>query len=76
LKDKTFEREDVKVNHHNKTLDLTIYHSHTLKVHQLRYIILYMHGNSSSKLEGTSLLRVLPEGISLASFDFMGCGKN
>ena len=39
-------------------------------------MILYMHGNSSSRLEGIGLMRYLPDNIGLACFDFMGCGKN
>ena len=39
-------------------------------------IILYLHGNSSSKLEAKNLLPYLPEGYCLACFDFMGCGNN
>jgi hypothetical protein len=37
---------------------------------------LYLHGNSSSKLEAISLLKYLPRGFSLGCFDFIGCGKN
>jgi hypothetical protein len=35
-----------------------------------------MHGNSSCKLEALGLIQYLPDGVSLATFDFMGCGKN
>lgn len=40
------------------------------------WIILYLHGNSSSKLEAVSLLKYLPKNFSLGCFDFLGCGKN
>lgn len=40
------------------------------------WIILYLHGNSSSRLESTSIIKFLPYNFSLASFDFMGCGLN
>lgn len=35
-----------------------------------------MHGNSSCRVEALGLIKHIPERISLASFDFMGCGKN
>lgn len=35
-----------------------------------------MHGNSSCRVEALGLMKNIPEGICLASFDFMGCGKN
>jgi hypothetical protein len=40
------------------------------------WLILYLHGNSSSKLDSTELLKYLPFRFSLASFDFIGCGLN
>lgn len=40
------------------------------------FIILYMHGNSSCRVEALGLIKHIPEKVSLASFDFMGCGKN
>ena len=37
--------------------------------------IIYLHGNSSSRLEGLSLIHyLLPYGISLVLLDFSGCG--
>ena len=39
-------------------------------------MILYLHGNASSRLEGTSLIKYIPDNVSLACFDFMGCGIN
>jgi hypothetical protein len=41
-----------------------------------KYVILYLHGNSSCRVEAQCLLRYLPDEVSLASFDFMGCGRN
>ena len=40
-----------------------------------RYIILYLHGNSSSRYEGYSQLNQLPADVGLACFDFAGCGN-
>lgn len=38
------------------------------------YVILYLHGNSSSRFEGYMHLKELPEGVGLACFDFNACG--
>jgi len=35
-----------------------------------------MHGNSSCRLEALGMIKYIPEKVSLACFDFMGCGKN
>lgn len=40
------------------------------------WVVLYLHGNSSSKIQATSILKFLPFRFSLASFDFIGCGHN
>lgn len=40
------------------------------------WVILYLHGNSSSRLECTSIMEYLPDRVGLASFDFLGCGNN
>jgi hypothetical protein len=40
------------------------------------WVVLYLHGNSSSKVESYSIREYLPFRYSLASFDFMGCGRN
>ena len=40
------------------------------------WIVLYLHGNSSSKVEAYSIREYLPFRYSLAAFDFMGCGNN
>ena len=46
----------------------------SLKMHPC---ILYMHGNSSSRLEGLSLLEyIIPNDISLLIIDFCGCGMS
>lgn len=37
-------------------------------------MILYLHCNSSNKLEGTQLVEILPSGVGLACFDFEACG--
>lgn len=41
----------------------------------IRYVILYLHGNSSSRYEGYCLLAHLPIDVGLACFDFAGCGN-
>jgi hypothetical protein len=41
----------------------------------MNYVILYLHGNGSSRFEGTLFLNYLPEGVGLACFDFKGCGN-
>jgi hypothetical protein len=38
--------------------------------------VLYLHGNSSSRVEALTLLPGLPSTFGLASFDFEGCGLN
>lgn len=41
----------------------------------IRPCVIYLHGNSSSRLEGTRILRCLFEkGIDVFTFDFPGCG--
>lgn len=40
-------------------------------------VIIYLHGNSSSRIEGLSLIEyLLPLGYSLFCFDFAGCGMS
>ena len=58
--------------HNGKKIELTIYEAENKN----EWIILYLHGNSSSKLESTTIIKFLPRRFSLAAFDFMGCGKN
>ena len=41
----------------------------------MRYVILYLHGNGSSRFEGTLFLSCVPDGVGLACFDFSGCGN-
>ena len=40
----------------------------------MRYVVLYLHGNSSSRYEGFLQLAHLPLDVGLACFDFNGCG--
>ena len=40
----------------------------------MKYVVLYLHGNSSSRFEGYMQLSNLPVGVGLACFDFNGCG--
>ena len=44
--------------------------------HKNYKIILYLHGNSSCRVESLTLFPFLPSGFSLAAFDFIGCGNN
>jgi hypothetical protein len=39
-------------------------------------IVLYLHGNSSCRLEMDTLFDVLPPNYSIAAFDFLSCGNN
>lgn len=55
---------------HSIPFELTVY-----KPANLRYIIMYLHGNGSSRFEGTLFVNSLPEGVGLACFDFNGCGN-
>ena len=38
--------------------------------------MLYLHGNSSSRLECSTIIKYLPRNYALAAFDFIGCGHN
>ena len=40
-----------------------------------RYIVLYLHGNGSSRVEANLSLHTLPDDVGMASFDFSGCGN-
>jgi hypothetical protein len=62
---KRFEAETVDIG-----FDLTIY-----KQKNMRYIVLYLHGNGSSRFEGNLFLHSLPDEVGLACFDFNGCGN-
>lgn len=75
-KDKMYVREHVTVMHEAKSIELTIYLSETVANIIVPYVILYMHGNSSCRVEALGLMKTLRPGISLACFDFIGCGKN
>ena len=50
--------------------ELTIY-----KQIHMRYVVLYLHGNGSSRFEGNLFLSQLPDDVGLACFDFDGCGN-
>jgi hypothetical protein len=41
----------------------------------IRGVVLYLHGNSSSRYEGFAQLQLLPAEVGLACFDFNGCGN-
>lgn len=41
----------------------------------IKYVMLYLHGNSSSRYEGFAQLPLLPPEVGLACFDFNGCGN-
>lgn len=56
--------------HEGQLIELTI-HQRPEKTDR---IVLYLHGNSSSRLEALGLLEFLPEEFALGSFDFLGCG--
>lgn len=53
-------------------IELTLY---LPKNNQPRYVILYLHGNSSSRLEVKLFLNMLPLDVGVACFDFKGCGN-
>lgn len=56
---------------HNIPFELSLY---LPAVGPVRYIVLYLHCNSSNRLEGSLLVKNLPMGVGLACFDFEGCG--
>lgn len=56
----------------NKSILLSLYATGEYSSH----VIIYLHGNASSRLEALSLMKYMPKELSLACFDFMGCGKN
>lgn len=41
----------------------------------MRYVVLYLHGNGGSRLEGVTMLPHMPDRVGLACFDFNGCGN-
>lgn len=55
---------------HSIGFELTIY-----KQVEMRYVLLYLHGNGSSRFEGNLFLHSLPDKVGLACFDFNGCGN-
>ena len=58
---------------HQFFLELTLYKPST---YPTSMVVLYMHGNSSCKLEMDTLHDVLPPYYSLAGFDFLACGNS
>lgn len=40
-----------------------------------RFVVLYLHCNSSNRIEGYNLVKHLPADVGLACFDFEGCGN-
>ena len=73
LNSQTYHRNEETILHEiTKKIYLSLFVPETC----FKKIILYLHGNSSSKVEGKSLLPYLPRGWALASFDFIGCGNN
>ena len=71
-KGRFFDKTSELIYHDGKKIELTIFSENKKK----GYLILYMHGNSSCRVEAFGLVRYLPLNVSLACFDFMGCGKN
>ena len=68
-----YNRENFEVKHtDNLKLNLTTF----TPEYNNNAIFLYLHGNSSSKLESMSIVRFLPKEFAIAAFDFIGCGKN
>lgn len=57
----------------NVYIELTLYKPSNYNTNM---VVLYLHGNSSSKLEMESLFDVLPPNYSLAGFDFLSCGNS
>lgn len=41
----------------------------------VNYVLLYLHGNTSSRCEGFFQLNFLPQDVGLACFDFNACGN-
>lgn len=58
--------------HDGKKIEISVFDPPVKK----NKLILYLHGNSSSRLESKNLIKYLPKGYSLAGFDFIGCGNN
>ena len=65
-------REDLKlICPHGYTLECSYFESST----KSDKCIIYLHGNSSSRLEGLNIIEhVLPKNINVFLFDFPGCG--
>jgi hypothetical protein len=74
-RDKFYMRNEYNVPHsrlENKTISMSLFATGEYSSH----VILYLHGNASSRLEALQLIKYMPKDLSLACFDFMGCGEN
>lgn len=65
-----FTKMEYSIKHDKQDIELTLLSPSTTA----DKVILYLHGNSSSRMESLHLLEYLPGGFALASFDFLGCG--
>jgi hypothetical protein len=72
LKGITYAKKDVELPHETKALTLTTYQPERKNM----WMVLYLHGSSASRAEALSVIRHLPEELSLGCFDFIGCGHN
>lgn len=72
LNETRYERKDCVIAHRDKSITLTLFEPE----YRNEWVLLYLHGNSSSRLECTGVIKFLPFRFSLASFDFIGCGLN
>jgi pimeloyl-ACP methyl ester carboxylesterase len=72
LNETRYERKDLHIAHQDKSITLTLFEPE----YKNEWVLLYLHGNSSSRLESTGVIRFLPYRFSLAAFDFIGCGHN
>ncbi len=62
----------MELKHEEKSITVSLFEPEN----RSEWVILYLHGNSSSRMEATGIIRFLPYRFSLASFDFIGCGLN
>lgn len=67
-----YKRRDIEIVHEGKKIEISVFDPPSKN----NKLILYLHGNSSSRLESKNLIKYLPNGYSLAGFDFIGCGNN
>ncbi|TDH67119.1 hypothetical protein CCR75_004856 [Bremia lactucae] len=75
---RTFVREDFTVlNDRKQKLVCSLWRPATLSSTELMPCVVYLHGNSSCRLEALGVLRTcLAAGLSVAAFDTAGCGKS